>query len=96
MPDPIVELNYGPVKQRITVGGHEGHDLQVLVMVNGQMRFSHVCHLRGGHTLRIAPLLQLEAGHRVEQMDPLTISPSILCEDCGLHGFVREGSWTSA
>ncbi len=81
------------MKQRITVGEHEGYPLQLLVMVDTTVRFSHVCHLRGGHTLRTAPRLQLEAGHRIESMNALTISPSILCEDCGVHGFVREGRW---
>lgn len=28
----------------------------------------------------------------VERLDPLTLSPSVLC-DCGFHGFVREGRW---
>lgn len=28
-------------------------------------------------------------------LDPLTISPSILC-GCGHHGFVREGAWVPA
>lgn len=28
--------------------------------------------------------------------DPLTISPSILCGQCGVHGFFREGKWVSA
>ena len=31
----------------------------------------------------------------VEQMEPLTISPSVAC-DCGDHGFIREGRWVSA
>lgn len=28
--------------------------------------------------------------------DPLTLSPSILCRGCGLHGFIREGKWVPA
>ena len=31
----------------------------------------------------------------VESWDPLTISPSILC-DCGDHGFIRGGKWVQA
>jgi hypothetical protein len=31
----------------------------------------------------------------VESWDPLTISPSILCE-CGDHGFIRKGKWVVA
>lgn len=32
----------------------------------------------------------------VEQLDPLTISPSVLCGTCGNHGFIREGRWVPA
>jgi hypothetical protein len=28
--------------------------------------------------------------------EPLTISPSILCRACGLHGYIREGKWIPA
>lgn len=33
----------------------------------------------------------IERSHVSE--DPLTIDPSILCPDCGTHGFVRAGRW---
>lgn len=26
-------------------------------------------------------------------LDPLTLSPSLLCTACGHHGFIREGRW---
>jgi hypothetical protein len=32
----------------------------------------------------------------VEQWDPLTLSPSVLCTACGDHGFVRDGKWVAA
>jgi hypothetical protein len=36
----------------------------------------------------------------VESLDPLTLSPSILCTTskggCGLHGFIRDGKWVPA
>lgn len=32
----------------------------------------------------------------VEQDEPLTLSPSILCRTCGDHGFVRDGKWVKA
>lgn len=31
----------------------------------------------------------------VESIDPLTISPSVLCS-CGDHGFIRQGLWVPA
>lgn len=33
---------------------------------------------------------------QVECMDPLTLSPSILCRGCGNHGFIRQGRWVPA
>lgn len=39
------------------------------------------------------------AGHplwTVESRDPLTLSPSILCRECGHHGWIREDRWASA
>lgn len=33
---------------------------------------------------------------RVEQSDPLTLSPSVLRRDCGLHGWIRDGRWEPA
>lgn len=32
----------------------------------------------------------------LECVDPLTISPSLLCTRCGRHGFVRFGKWIPA
>jgi hypothetical protein len=28
--------------------------------------------------------------------EPLTLSPSLLCQICGDHGFIREGKWVVA
>ena len=36
------------------------------------------------------------AAWTVEQDDPLTLSPSVLCRACGDHGFVRGGKWVKA
>ena len=32
----------------------------------------------------------------IEKEDPLTLSPSVLCNTCGHHGFIREGRWVPA
>lgn len=32
----------------------------------------------------------------LESLDPLTLSPSLLCRDCGDHGFIRDGRWVPA
>jgi hypothetical protein len=33
---------------------------------------------------------------KVEQEEPLTLSPSLLCRSCGDHGFIRDGKWVRA
>jgi hypothetical protein len=35
-------------------------------------------------------------GWDVVGLDPLTLSPSLLCRACGHHGFIREGRWVPA
>lgn len=32
----------------------------------------------------------------VYNLDPLTLSPSLLCKKCGSHGFIRDGKWVNA
>lgn len=32
----------------------------------------------------------------VEQWEPLTLAPSILCRRCGHHGWIRGGTWERA
>lgn len=35
-------------------------------------------------------------GWTVEQREPLTVRPSILCHTCQLHGWITEGQWWDA
>jgi hypothetical protein len=35
-------------------------------------------------------------GWNVQSLEPITLSPSLLCTRCKLHGFVREGKWVPA
>lgn len=50
----------------------------------------------GGITLDV-PAAEGLTGARwqVQSMEPLTVSPSLLCE-CGDHGFIRDGKWVPA
>lgn len=32
----------------------------------------------------------------IRQLDPLTITPSFVCDDCGDHGIIRNGTWVDA
>lgn len=79
-----------------------GDSYRVLVYTDGTHRFEHKCRgwteEDGTVVVKVcAPALQLDnGGHRIELDDPLTISPSILCPDCGTHGFIRNGRWVEA
>lgn len=72
-----------------------GVGYRVLFYGDGSARFEHRCDRGPRGVVICAPLLQLGGGHRIVAHDPLTIEPSILCSDCGTHGFVRAGRWTT-
>lgn len=38
----------------------------------------------------------MSSGWTLEAVEPLTISPSLLCTRCGTHGFIRAGKWVPA
>jgi hypothetical protein len=71
--------------------------ISILFMTDGCIRVAHNCKLIGpGERIRCAPALMIGQGHTVVTRDPLTIVASILCTDCGLHGFVTNGEWIPA
>lgn len=62
----------------------------------GAIGVEHHCKDLGeGERLVCAPLLRLGDGHQVVHDDPLTVTPSVLCPDCGLHGFITAGRWVA-
>lgn len=72
-----------------------GSGFTALHYPDGSIGISHECLLpRSGHNVLYAPKLQLDNGHSVVSLEPLTISPSILCGECGAHGFIRDGVWS--
>lgn len=82
--------------QSVDVPNLAGPSIRALGYEDGTIRIEHKCRVIDNTQLIVAPALQLDAGHRVEQEDPLTVSPSILCPDCGLHGFIQHGRWVPA
>ena len=62
-------------------------------------RWDHMCSvvpdpIEGLVRKRIASYLA--RGHKIVSEDPLTIEGSLLCGDCKLHGWVRQGRWVGA
>lgn len=72
-----------------------GGGRSLLTYPDGSVRIRHVCDRGSRGTIICAPLLQLGAGHTLtrNQFDRATVTPSIACPDCGLHGFVTDGAW---
>lgn len=73
-----------------------GSEVRLHQYKDGWWRVSHLCKMiDSDDRIRSAPELT-RGGHVIVSTDPLTISPSILCTDCGLHGFVTDGRWVGA
>lgn len=70
-----------------------GHGVFALHYPDGAVRIEHTCHrTRDGLTIVCAPLLSFEHT-RSGGLGHLTVTPSILCGDCGLHGYITDGTW---
>ena len=61
----------------------------------GVIRVGHRCDRGDRGVVWAAPALDPAHHVRNTRQGP-SITPSILCPDCGLHGFVRDGRWTGA
>jgi hypothetical protein len=60
---------------------------------DGEIGVLHDCKTVDHFQLVVAP--RLSPGHTVSA-DGRTVTPSILCPDCGLHGFLTDGVWHPA
>lgn len=70
--------------------------MALLAYVDGSWRFRHLCDRGERGILICAPALRCGScgdGHQITSVDPLTVEPSILCPDCGTHGYVTAGVW---
>lgn len=76
-------------------GGMEptAHIVQVGAKNDLDLVFTHVC-IDGKQATTRLPLCA--SWWHVLSRDPLTISPSIHCLVCGLHGFITNGAWMTA
>lgn len=77
---------------------HVGTNRAIAFYGPGVVRFVHRCDrsVSNRGAIICAPALRIGKGHTVTAEDPLTITPSILCPDCGDHGFVTDGRWIGA
>jgi len=76
---------------------NHGGGVQTLWYSDGTIKFRHLCRLNDGRRKILAPETfgPLHAAHKMISADPLTLEPSIICQQCGLHGWIRDGRWES-
>lgn len=92
--DAVMAVLVKPGWERsVLVPQPNGLSYRVLFYEDSTARFEHRCDRGDRGVVICAPAMQLDNGHTILQADPLTISPSILCPDCGTHGFIRDGRW---
>lgn len=61
---------------------------------DGSARFAHRCDRGDRGVIWCAPLL---SSHMIDKAaSGLTVTPSVLCSDCGTHGFITNGRWVQA
>ena len=73
----------------------ESGPVRLLGYPDGTYRVAHRCDRGDRGIIRCAP--ELGDGHRVDWSGKWpTVTPSIACPDCGLHGFMTYGAWHPA
>ena len=82
-----------------------GPTYRLLFWSDSRVGFEHRCNRGERGTIICAPLLTTvgqPGGHQItwsmrqDGSSAPTVSPSILCPDCGTHGFIRAGRWVDA
>jgi hypothetical protein len=54
----------------------------------------HQCTRPEGWPPVVAELPNGPHGWTITSREPLSVIPSILCSECGLHGYITDGQWT--
>lgn len=90
-PDPFADATPDGATDIVDVGDNKA----ILFYPDGTVRFQHTCDrtAQGRGVIVCAPLLRIGHGHSIRQRDPLTISPSLRCGDCGTHGYIHDSIW---
>jgi hypothetical protein len=78
--------------------GNLGPTYRLLTYADGTVRFEHRCDRGERGTIICAPALRIGHGHTLTRSDngKPTVRASILCPDCGTHGFITDGRWADA
>lgn len=76
-----------------------GPGLFLLGLEDDRFALEHHCRIVDGFQLVVSPRLdkhQVMAPFDPETAWRVTVQPSILCPDCGLHGFITDSVWVPA
>lgn len=89
---PIPDATPADVEVKVRLGG----EMQ-LCWSEGQFRLRHLCDrsASGRNVIICAPVLSQHFVQWVPEAG-YTVQPSILCPDCGLHGWIRANEWQPA
>lgn len=73
-------------------------EYRLLSYDDGTVRFEHTCDRGPRGVIVCAPALQIGNGHTLTRNNDgqPTVRASILCDDCGTHGWVTDGRWDGA
>jgi hypothetical protein len=84
--DPVEDIGHGVTIEKRYIDGE----------ING-VYYEHPC-VGGAMSPGYVPVDRVpsQLSWTLVQLDPLTLSPSLLCRVCGHHGFIREGRWVPA
>jgi hypothetical protein len=91
LPEDAVDLGHGTYYSKslygdVWVGIHEWHK-EGDQWSAGYIPFANRAQLTGGK------LPDASVFWEVQSQEPLTLSPSIACQGCGHHGYIRAGRW---
>lgn len=74
-----------------------GPSYRLLFYSDTEIRFEHTCDRGERGVIVCAPMLtdvNQPGGHQVTgPRERPTVYPSVLCPDCGTHGFITDGRW---
>ncbi len=83
----------GALSARLDLGGGVSAEIRRLDGVIHGVAYWHTCNGVYDSEDFISVKPEWPDGWELVSLEPLTLSPSLLCRACGHHGFIRNGRW---
>jgi hypothetical protein len=90
-------LGYGTPERILKLGRVDLEFYAATTVAPAKIRVRHDCAAGDGKPVRSAP--ELWEYHTIINADDpvtITVTPSIACNFCGLHGWITDGKWVDA